>query len=166
MDAPATPQEKMQRINELNDMLTHIQSVSKSKEYIQEPSLTWITKELHSEFDSFLDMLIRETEDRWLIPHYLVVHLDRDFGFGLEDLAHVLRRAIDDEIDLRSYVEDARAILKETLGNVKEIDDLFAIYDAIPEDYETLDEEERAELFRKAVGDNKYAKDWLDLIEN
>lgn len=131
--------------------------LNEHKKNIQVAAYNWAMEDLHQvgAYDSFFDMLLGETDDRWIIPSFLVVKLS-NMVFrkdGMFSLALFLSFAIKYNALYEYYVAETRKLLQEFLPDDEQIAELFGIYDkilALPESDRTED------AIKDIVDDNEY----------
>lgn len=135
--------------------------LEKHKENIKNATYHWAMEDMHqtSSYNSFFDMLIGETDDRWIIPSYLVVKLSDDStrNDSIFELASFLSQAIEYDGLYDTYVAETQSLLLDFCPDNPGIVRLFAAYNglmALPKN------ERNEEALRKIVGD-EHADDEL-----
>ena len=112
-----------------------------NKDYVKDACFIFCSEEMWNHYDSFLDFLMQETEQRSVLPHYFFSLFENEglVEKGFENLSLFLYNIIDDESMnylLTGYMEDTRELL-EDLGNQREeeiledIRKLFGAYDIL-----------------------------------
>lgn len=134
--------------------------LEKHKENIKAAAYHWAMEDMHqTSYDSFFDMLIGETDDRWIIPSYFAVKLSCDSTRDdtIYDLKHFLSHAIKYDTLYDALAEEARTLILDFCPDNPGIVRLFAAYNglmALPKN------ERNEEALRKIVGD-EHADDEL-----
>lgn len=129
------------------------QIIEKHTQNVKSASFHWAIEDLHQKsYDRFLDMLIGETDDRWVIPSYFVMkmekeHLRQDVAF---DLSVFLSTALQYEELYEEYAKETRDVLGELFPDAENVKEVFNLYEAIS----GLDDEERTEDRIREIIDN------------
>lgn len=111
-------------------------SLKQSTKHVKGAALGWVMSS-DGHYHNFLEMLITETEDRWLLPHYLVVRFsDSDSQIQAAwELAYVLSFSLESRMGeydkYAEYVKEARALLSNLYPANNLIEEVFGVYDKI-----------------------------------
>jgi len=136
---------------------------SKSEDVVKEASYVYVMENMDNCYDNFAEMLYGETEDRWILQHYLALKLnvsdDKKKESAMFELTWFLSRAIDCQELFDEYAKDAREFLKHIYPEDKEIAELFEIYEKIVSINERSDVDDQREMIEPIVRNNKYAKE-------
>lgn len=104
-----------------------------SKEIVRMIAYNWAMNDVHQEtnYGRFFDMLLGETDDRWVLPHYFTIKLGetRWYEDAFSDLAIFLNQAIQYDVLYEHYVKETRESLKKFYPEDVKINRLFFLYD-------------------------------------
>jgi hypothetical protein len=136
---------------------------SLSESLIQKAAFVWVMESMDDHYHNFIEMLFDETDDRWLIQHYLALKLnvscDAKKESAMWELGWFLERALKYPELFDEYAKDAREFLKHIYPEDKEIAELFEIYEAVVIVDESLGEDDKRDIIETVVRGNKYARD-------
>lgn len=115
------------------------ETFEESKGYVKDAAYIFCMEGLMSmsngAYDNFMDFLMTETDQRWILPHYFDCLFNEKFLIdkAFENLALFLYIYIDDESRnylLKSYAQDTHDLLKKS-KYAKDIEKLFAAYNKL-----------------------------------
>jgi hypothetical protein len=134
--------------------MSNPRSYAEHREIVCKAALVWTLEHLHGTYDSFLEMLLTETEDRHVLPSFFVLTLtgkthDEE---TLSELCIFLHRALEHDVLFKHYVKETRMELKNYCPGSNDIHEVFEIYDALGElDAGQRTEEKIAEITKDSV---------------
>ena len=138
-------------------------ALSLSESLIQKTTFVWVMENMDDHYHGFVEMLFGETDDRWLIQHYIALKLnvscDAKKESAMWELGWFLERALEYQELYDEYVKDARVFLKYIYPENKEIEELFEIYEKIVNINESSGEDDKREMIEPIVRNNKYARE-------
>ncbi len=135
-------------------------TLEQSKKWVAESAYIFCCEDLCStaggNYDTFMDFLMRETDQRWIIPHYLRCLFADDRKKGYEWLAFFLYSLMTD--DAMEYLLGEQVISRILLLDnveVTPIPELGAIFDAYDKIRKLIGDKEdmHSEDFRKQVSE-------------
>jgi REP element-mobilizing transposase RayT len=135
---------------------------SLSESLIQKAAFVWVMESMDDHYHNFIEMLFDETDDRWLIQHYLALKLnvscDAKKESAMWELGWFLDKAIDCQELFAEHAKDAGKFLKYIYPEDKEIEELFEIYEKIININESSCMHSQKEMIEPIVRNNKYAR--------
>jgi len=98
---------------------------SKSEDVVKEASYVYVMENMDNYYDNFAEMLYGETEDRWILQHYLALKLNvsdnKKKESAMWELGWFLDKAIDCQELFAEHAKDAGKFLKYIYPEDKEI---------------------------------------------
>lgn len=136
---------------------------SSSEDYVQRAALVWVMEDMCDHYDNFTEMLYGETDDRWILQHYLALKLnvtcDKKRDSAMWELGWFLERALDNQELFSYHAENCGKFLKYIYPEDKVIAELFTIYEKVAAVDKNLSSDEKREIIESLVRDNKYARE-------
>lgn len=137
-------------------------------EGLKNAALVWAMEGLHDRYDNFLDMLLGETDDRWLLPTYFTVKFEQNFEDGMGELAILLNHALEHDVLYEHYVEVTRTALDHYYlcnDDVREkYVNLFKAYLRIKDFLDTKPKEQNREIAEEMLAEFDLNEEHFELL--
>jgi len=119
--------------------------IKECKKRLKDAAYNWAMEDLHQNgaYNFFFDMLIGETDDRWLISSYLAVKFSQEDTRtdAIGSLGYFMRSALEYEELYQDYLEETRILLADLFPEDDKIKQAFELHDrikALPENKRKL----------------------------
>lgn len=145
-----------------------------NKDWVKDACFIFCTENMADHYDSFLDFLMQETDQRPNLPLYFFSLFEKDYLVekGFSNLGLFLYQIVDDESMnylLTGYMEDTRALLEslpceETLKDIRKVFDAYDVLRELIKGGMDKHSEEFVDHVAKATEDVRGLEDWSQMF--